>query len=406
MKRKIVMVAIALTLIALLLGASAVMAAKPQKSGSGKDVIAMSNGFPSGAHYNLNIHGKKESYDCTPYDPLSEDHNVINIPEYGEATISYVSGKKVKVDELTVFDACAESFDGDPAEVWLPYEAEGYFVFARALGKPAKGNPSDPLYEPRRIIIENSELKAYTPLFGDITNSDEVPLVLPLGLITNGTYKVDSTTTAGIDLVRFDSQPEGKGRGKTLGKNITDMFMWEGWVFQPILDLDGDGDVDYTDVPMGYDLVANGGDGDSIIDPEEFQNWLDDNMEGYVFPLNLDTNDDGVVNELDASLDYDLVVNSGNGNGYIDPWDGIYDPTDLTEPNSEYERWLADNIPSGTEISDYLTDLWEYYDTPVWVFTIADLVYHNQVVSNEGIKNLQIRFYPVATTEFEPTSVE
>ena len=126
MKRKIVMVAIALTLIALLLGASAVMAAKPQKSGSGKDVIAMSNGFPSGAHYNLNIHGKKESYDCTPYDPLSEDHNVINIPEYGEATISYVSGKKVKVDELTVFDACAESFDGDPAEVWLPREDSGF----------------------------------------------------------------------------------------------------------------------------------------------------------------------------------------------------------------------------------------------------------------------------------------
>ena len=44
--------------------------------------------------------------------------------------------------------------------------------------------------------------------------------------------------------------------------------------------------------------------------------------------------------------------------------------------------------------------LWEYYED-VWVFNIADLVYQNQVVTNEGIKNLQIRFYPVATTTFE-----
>jgi hypothetical protein len=44
--------------------------------------------------------------------------------------------------------------------------------------------------------------------------------------------------------------------------------------------------------------------------------------------------------------------------------------------------------------------LWEYYDEE-WVFNIADLVYQNQVVINEGIKNLQIRFYPVDTTTFE-----
>ena len=37
-----------------------------------------------------------------------------------------------------------------------------------------------------------------------------------------------------------------------------------------------------------------------------------------------------------------------------------------------------------------------------WAFTIADLVYLNQVVTNEGIKNIQIRFYPKDTTEFIP----
>ncbi len=35
---------------------SPAIAAKPQK------VIEYSNGFPSGEHYNLNIHGKKEGF--------------------------------------------------------------------------------------------------------------------------------------------------------------------------------------------------------------------------------------------------------------------------------------------------------------------------------------------------------
>jgi hypothetical protein len=401
-RKKIIGLSLGLILILSLIGVSPVMAAKPQKNGAGKDVITLSNGFPSGAHYNLNIHGKSETYECTPYDPLALDHNVVNIPEYGIGTITYVSGKKVKIDELTVFDACSESFDGDPAEVWIPSEAEGYWVFARALGKPAKGNPADGDYEPRSIIIENAEYSpiAYS-LFGDVSNPDEVPLMLPLGLITQGgDYEVDSTTEAGIKLVRFDSEPEGKGRGKTLGKNITDMFMWTGWVFQAILDTDGDGDVDFDDVPASYDTNGTLG-----IQEDEFQAWLADNEYGWVFPTSLDLNDDGVVDEADVPIEYDYLVNGGNGNGYIDTWDGVYDPEDPTEPNSEFERWLADNIPSG-EIGDCYLDLWEHYETPIWVFNIADLVYHDQVYTNNGIKNLQIRFYPVATTEFSPTTVE
>ena len=133
--KKIIPIILAIVLFASI--GSVALAAKPQKNGAGKDVITLSNGFPSGAHYNLNIHGKQESYNCVPYDPAVGDHNVVNIPEYGEGTITYVSGRKVKIDTLTVFDACSETFDGDPAEVWLPYEAEGYYVFARALGKPA-----------------------------------------------------------------------------------------------------------------------------------------------------------------------------------------------------------------------------------------------------------------------------
>ena len=452
MRKRIVLVVTVVTLIALLVSVSAVMAAKPQKSGSGKDVIALSNGFPSGAHETLNIHGKKDSYQCVECVPCATCEppvqcNVVNIPEYttNGVTISYVSGRKVKIDELTVFDSCAGwEGENDKAEVWLPYEPEGYWVFARATGKPAKGDPNDPSYEPRRIIFQNDENSpiAYS-LFGEVTNPDDVPLVFPLGVITkNGAYKVMSTNELGeYLLVRFDSEPAGKGKGKNQGKDITDMFMWSGWVFHGSLDLNADGSVNELDVEYAcwsaYDFDGDGviedtdllatitdQDGDSdvdradlaivapcsydtnndgVIDAGEFDNWLNLNQEGWVFPLSLDLNGDGVVDHLD--VEYDCINNICGGvaccgydlntDGAITPFDGTYDEAD------EFENWLEDKIPGDQTEADFWVDLWEHYETPVWVFTIADLVYHNQVVINEGIKNLQIRFYPVATTEFE-----
>lgn len=366
---------------------SVALAAKPQENGAGKDVITLSNGFPSGAHYNLNIHGKNDSYACVPYDATADSHNVVNMPEYGTGTITYVSGKKVKIDELTVFDACTESFDTDPAEVWLPYETEGYYVFARALGKPSNGNGG----VVSSIIIENGDLTAYTPIIGDISSPDDLlEIELPLGLITNGgDYKLNSTTDAGIELVRFDSEPAGKGKGKTLGKDITDMFMFYGYVFQPVLDTTGDGKVNFDDVPASYDTNGTLG-----IQQDEFDTWLNDNTEGYVFPLSLDTDLDGDVDYDDVPLVdvpyYDSSVNGGDDSGLIDN-------------DTEFHNWVSDNLPSGAVLDDYLVALWEYYDeeNPIWVFNIADLVFQNQVFTNDGIKNLQIRFYPVATTTFE-----
>jgi hypothetical protein len=445
MKRIIIIAASVVALVALLSGALPTMAAKPQKSGSGKDVITLSNGFPSGYHETLNIHGKNLSFECTVCDPALEQCNVVNIPEYGEAKIIYVSGRKVKIGELTVFDSCA-GFDGpdDSAEVWLPYEELGYWVFARALGKPAKGDPNDLLYEPRSIIFQNAESDNPTiySLFGDVTNPGDIPLMLPLGLITkDGAYKMMSTDEAGINLVRFDSEPTGKGRGKTLGKNITEMFMWSGTVFHWSLDLNGDGAVNELDVAYAcwgdsavvsvceYDL-----DNDGVIDEVEFENWLTLNTEGWVFPPSLDLNGDAAVNQLDVEYEcwssYDtnangiidyadlLAIGDANGdgvvdrldlayvspcsydldnNGVIDPWDDSYMEAD------EFESWLEDKIPGDQTESDFYVPLWVEYETPVWVFTIADLVYQNQLIANEGIKNLQIRFYPVDGTEFTPS---
>jgi len=482
MKRFIIIGLTVAAVIALFFGTLPTMADKPQKSGSGKDVIALSNGFPSGPHETLNIHGKKADYQCVECVPCATCEppvqcNVVNIPEYTteDVTISYVSGRKVKISELTVFDSCA-GFDPpneeDGAEVWLPYHEAGYLVYARALGKPAKGDPNDPLYEPRSIIFKNAENDnpiVYS-LFGEVTEPGDIPLMLPLGLITkDGAYELMSTEDGQIFLERFDSEPADRGRGKTLGKEITDMFMWSGWVFHWSLDLNGDEAVDELDVEYNcwssYDTNGNGiidydpdilaiGDanGDTFtnrydlafvapctydldnngeIDATEFDNWLTLNEQGWVFPPSLDLNGDGAVNELDVEYDcwsaYDtngngiidynpdiLAIGDANGDtftdrldlafvapcaydlnndGVIDPWDGSYNEAD------EFENWLEDKIPGDQTESDFYITLWVYYETPVWVFTIADLVYNNQLISNQGIKNLQIRFYPIDEVE-------
>jgi len=378
--KKIVLYGLSFTLVGVLVfGIIPAMAGKPM------DVIQLSNGFPSGDHFNMNIHGKKNDYQCSncelctdpaTCDPLVLDCNVINIPEYTSKelinTISYVSGKKVQIGELTVFDSCTEAFDSTPAEVWLPYEEKGYYVIARALGKPGKKDEAV-----RRIILENIGLEAYS-LEQDVSSPDDVMsqfgLDMVLGLITgNGTYKMSDSGEN--TLIRFDPKPEDKGRGKSLGKNITDMFLWTGFVFHPSLDLNEDGFVDELDVEYAcwsqYDYDGNG-----LIETEDLS-YSDRSDLALASPCDYDRDNNGIIDEWD---------------GELDPWqDGIV-------PDSEFEAWLYDNMTA--TIDGVAVTLWQYYNEE-WVFKIADLVYQNQVVTNEGIKNLQIRFYPVATTTFE-----
>ena len=321
MKQKLLKVMpVALTAV-LLLGSSPGMAAKPQKA------IEMGNGMPSGYHETLLFHGKKDTYNCIECDPANplEECNVVNIPEYGTAPITYVSGRKVNISALTVYDSCAGFADeNDSAEIWLPYEADGYYVFARALGKPGKGD------EERYIIFENESLEAY-PLLTDVSSPDDV--VLGLGMITQqGEFKMDSSG----NLYRFDGDSD-KGKGKPQAKYLTDMFLWSGLVFHPELDVNGDGVVNESDV-----IAAT---------------------------CPYDVDQDGIIS-----------------------YDGNFDET--TFPDNEFENWLADNtVNADGEI------LWQYYNE-AWSFSIADLVYQNQVVTNNGIKNIQLRFYPVSTTEF------
>jgi uncharacterized repeat protein (TIGR01451 family) len=331
MKKILITMVLLATVLSLVFSSSVALAAKPQNAGNkGMDVIAKSNGFPSGPHFNLNIHGKDPSTFTLP-DPLPTPPlgNSIFISEYSpywdgskwiEETIQYESGRKSSVAELEVWDAWAQSLDGDPALVKLPYEAEGFYVFGRILGKPQNGK-DDPDDRSNFILKPNDQIVDISNLVDDGEGGLE-----PLGLITK-----DEIYYAGEEaFYRFDD-PTEKGKGKSQARDITHLFLYSGWVVDPSLDIaEPYGVIDDDDVP--------------VTPPAE-------------------------------AYDYDLVANGGNGDGIL-----------------QIDEWLAYNAA--------LSEPLAWYFAQEWIFNIADLVITEQGLVNDGTKLFQIRFYPVATTEF------
>ena len=343
--KRIAIVAISLiAVIALIVGVSTAMAAKPQDAGTkGMDVIAKSNGFPSGKHFNLNIHGKDwETCQAVPDEDGSWGSS-IHIPEYGTATIEYVSNKKSSVTQLKVLDPCG-GFDGpkDAAKIQLPAppkgtppDQQGYHAFARILGKPQNGKV-DPDGRSYIALSPNKVLQACNdadPLndedgFGDLTECDTE---LSLGLIMKDAVYEDT----GEEFWRFDD-PQSKGRGKSVAVDITRLFTFTGWVIDASLDIypapDGDGAITKEDIPLGdYD-------GDPLN------------------PDSQDYNNDGLFNDDDL-------------------YDWLNDLAALADPMA----WFFENE---------------------WILNIADLVIAGGEITNDGTKLLQIRFYPLWEVEY------
>ena len=276
-------------------------AAKPQK------VIEYSNGYPSGAHYNLNIHGKDpNTFNCDP----TPGGNSVFIDEEGESTIKYISNKKSSVTELVAKDPCAEAFDLDPVEVQIPKEDEGYYVFARVPGNHQNTNGESSL-----IMVPNPNIEACNdteegnPDFGDLTSCPDDPLnedLLALGLVTsNGVFDLEDQEFVQVD---NSGNEKGKGQGKSKAVDITGLFLWTGDVCDDVFDTNGDGEITIDDIP--------------------------------------DSDGDGV-------------------------------------PDVDLATYLATNC---THIDSK------------WVFSVADLVVVDHEITNDNVKLLKLRFYPVATT--------
>ena len=349
--------------------ATAAMAGKPQ------DVIEKSNGFPSGPHFNLNIHGKKFDYNCDP----APGGGSVFMCEYGESKIQYVSNKKSSLTQLVVFDPCSECFenapDDNPVTVMLPHkiqldtgevvETGGFFVFGRILGKPNNGK-NDP--ESSVILGLNEVMQACNddpnnpdPNFGDYTSCDEVALGLIVG---PNVYDADPEVYR-----RFDPTAT-RGKGKSKATDITRLFTYEGWVsWGACPDTDDNGEINDDDIPDGWATKYDPSpdlNGDDVLDVEE---WI------LYHP---DTNCDGVIDEVDATTGGAYAMNYGLN------LDTDFDQTVTAEEWLQYQASLGH--------STYMTDQ--------WIFNIADLVFTQQGFVNDGTRLLQIRFYPRATTEF------
>lgn len=284
-------------------------AAKPQK------VIEYSNGYPSGAHHNLNIHGKDpDTFNCDS----TPGGNSVFIDEEGDSTIKYISNKKSSVTTLIAQDPCAEVFDGNPVEVQIPSEDQGYYVFGRVPSNHQNtGGESSLIMVPNPNIEACNDTVEGNPDFGDLTSCPDDDL-LALGLVTsNGVFDLQDQEFVPVD---NSANEQGKGQGKSKAVDITGLFLWTGDVCDDSFDTNGDGEITIDDLPDA--------DGDGFVD---------------------DLNGDGVIDELDLA---------------------IYLETNCAHIDSK------------------------------WVFSVADLVVVDNTITNDNVKLLKLRFYPVSTTEF------
>ncbi len=267
--RRIIVVTVTLLLSATLLYASVAMAAKPA------NVIPKSNGFPSGMHFNLNLHGRDPANWAGEPSPGG---NSVFISISGNSTVQYVSNKRnLSNTQLVVLDPLSEGFDGDAAQVYLPYNivdeadnvtkpAGGYYVYGRILAKPDNGTGGTP----SSILVYPNFIVAAANATDENPNSwpfDPDTDLFTLGLITTQGNLYRATPEG---FVRFDPSAEG-GKGKSTAVEITDLFKWSGYVTDNTsLDVNGNGYLDEGDVPAEYDANGNG-----VIEQTELIAWLE-----------------------------------------------------------------------------------------------------------------------------------
>lgn len=234
---------VGVVVVAALVGA-AFVAAMPVEAAKSMTVQAWSNGFPSGEHYNLNIHGKKAGFSCDG----SPGGGSVFVPEYGSSQIQYIQNKRSSVSELTVRDACG-TFDGDAAQVQLP--AGEYQVYARILAKPMKADEQrEVVFFPK--LIETCD-DSGTANFTDAVSCEE-SFLLGTGVITSG----------GV----FDKDSENLVRtsGKSTAMDVTALFQWSGYACPQAADIDGDGAMTPAD--------AGDQDGDGDVDEADLAIYL------------------------------------------------------------------------------------------------------------------------------------
>ncbi len=207
------------------------------------DGIYLGNGFPSGPHFNLIIHGKKLSFQCPDpeyYYRVLTDVNgdgdegdlvencddgdvceLTDVQNFGNSVFTPRDGRNVQMlfesgrkgpkskpdaTSLEVTDWCTKPFDSDAASIRIPKDPDGYAVYARATGKPTDGSFS--IFGRSLALVETEEDGVFTDL-------------LFLGVVT------ETGVFLGTELEPVTK--EG-GKGKNKGTEITSLFEFTGQV--------------------------------------------------------------------------------------------------------------------------------------------------------------------------------
>ncbi len=121
---------------------------------------------------------------------------------------------------------------------------------------------------------------------------------------------------------------------------------------------------------------------------------------------------DIVVDGEITIADFDI----GNTNGVVDSLDDGIEQAHINQAEADAGSVLPELngvVDNDAELNELIKILAEDESfegcvdvMPTWVFNIlgddVDLVIYNQTLVNDGVSNLQIRFYPVETTLFTP----
>ena len=224
-------------------------------------VQSWSNGFPSGPHFNLNIHGKSDSFACNP----SSDGSSIFVKEYGYSEIQYIMNRKSSLSELSVIDPCAMG-ESDPAKIQLP--SGKYQVYARVLGKPGNqktGEERSVVFYPKIVDACNDNETAPIDGFDSFIDCSAESL-MELGVVTaNGAFTLDETKLTRIAPVR----------GKNQAQPITDMFYWTGYACDDLYDTNNDGEITMDDL-AGIDFNNDG-----VFNTEDLNYYLEFNCQYF-----------------------------------------------------------------------------------------------------------------------------
>jgi len=217
----------------------------PAIAGQPQDVIINGTEYPSGPHFNLNVHGKDPS--TFLYEEVLSGVKSVFIDEYGESTTQYVTSKKSNITGLIVQEPCAGCFNDPPndtpAKVMLPYEREDLYVFSRVRAisdnEQNGSNPDSIRFHPNLLGNARNDVDPASP---DSPFSIEPPDPQLLTLESSKIRYVHNTTPE--EFVIYDLAT-AQGKEKTKPSDVTRLFKWLGSFFEAsILDKNEDGKTD------------------------------------------------------------------------------------------------------------------------------------------------------------------